>query len=166
MSSSSSHQTHVCFHTNRYLIISLLFLLIANMAEGRTISKLLEVSQKGIGAEKAGMVMQRSLIGSRPPSCERICSSCGHCTAIQVPITTKVQGKKSRLNFPDSSVGIAYSRGDDVSNYKPISWKCKCGDLIINPWLKCILSIYEIIRLFYWWNFISNYTRVCKLFSS
>ncbi|GLT65227.1 hypothetical protein SLA2020_376700 [Shorea laevis] len=74
-----SSQIHVCCHRNRYLMISLLFLLVSNltqvrfMAEGKTISKLLEVAKKGIGEEKA-MVMR--LIGSRPPRCDRMCSSC------------------------------------------------------------------------------------------
>ncbi|KAL1546846.1 EPIDERMAL PATTERNING FACTOR-like protein 2 [Salvia divinorum] len=64
----------------------------------------------------------RSVIGSRPPRCEERCSKCGHCEAVQVPI----YGKMPRN-------GVEYSRGDDVSGYKPMCWKCKCGNFIFNP---------------------------------
>ncbi|KAJ0963328.1 hypothetical protein J5N97_028450 [Dioscorea zingiberensis] len=62
------------------------------------------------------MQMERSLIGSRPPRCESRCINCGHCEAIQVP-----------------SVAQAIKSWRDDSNYKPLSWKCKCGNMIINP---------------------------------
>ncbi|PKU64160.1 EPIDERMAL PATTERNING FACTOR-like protein 2 [Dendrobium catenatum] len=52
------------------------------------------------------------MIGSRPPLCIGICRACGRCEAIQVP---------------------AIPQQDYSSNYKPLSWKCKCGDLIVNP---------------------------------
>ncbi|KAJ1377051.1 Epidermal patterning factor protein [Sesbania bispinosa] len=72
----------------------------------------------------------RAQIGSRPPKCERRCSSCGHCEAIQVP--TNPQVKNGKINSSKFS-RIAYARGGDNSNYKPMSWKCKCGNLIFNP---------------------------------
>ncbi|XP_021717878.1 EPIDERMAL PATTERNING FACTOR-like protein 2 [Chenopodium quinoa] len=52
-------------------------------------------------------------IGSRPPRCEGRCKSCGHCEAVQVPTTISIS----------------------VSNieYKPITWKCKCGNSVFNP---------------------------------
>ncbi|GMH14707.1 hypothetical protein Nepgr_016548 [Nepenthes gracilis] len=68
----------------------------------------------------------RSEIGSRPPRCEQRCSSCGHCEAIQVPANPQV---KSSYGFSH----IAYARGDYVSSYKPMNWKCKCGASIFNP---------------------------------
>ncbi|GLT62980.1 hypothetical protein SLA2020_355800 [Shorea laevis] len=132
----SSSRILLCCHRNRPLMICLLFLLISSliqvkfMAEGRTISKLLEVAQRGIGEDKA--LVMRSLIGSRPPRCDRRCSSCEHCEAIQVPITTQVQGHV-RSHFFAATLSFTNSRGDDISNYKPISWKCKCGNFIFNP---------------------------------
>ncbi|ONK74540.1 uncharacterized protein A4U43_C03F7420 [Asparagus officinalis] len=73
--------------------------------------------------EGEGMVMS-SMIGSRPPRCERRCISCGHCEAIQVPVAPqKVEHFSNVIN----------SRSEDTSNYKPMNWKCKCGSRILNP---------------------------------
>ncbi|KAI3768224.1 hypothetical protein L2E82_18730 [Cichorium intybus] len=68
----------------------------------------------------------RGQIGSRPPRCERRCGSCGHCEAIQVPTNPQVK-------TATTGATIAYARGDYSSNYKPMSWKCKCGSFIFNP---------------------------------
>ncbi|BBG95284.1 EPIDERMAL PATTERNING FACTOR-like protein 2 [Prunus dulcis] len=58
----------------------------------------------------------------------------------KVPVSPQVQGHskiRSHGSLPDSTrtspKNVAYSRGDDITNYKPISWKCKCGDLLFNP---------------------------------
>ncbi|KAK1323787.1 EPIDERMAL PATTERNING FACTOR-like protein 2 [Acorus calamus] len=115
----------------------LLFILIARstqllfMAEGRLVRKPLEASKVGEGDDKAFM---RAMIGSRPPSCDRRCSSCGHCEAVQVPAVP--QDKKNKIGHSSASSKSSIttsSRGDDTTNYKPMSWKCKCGDLILNP---------------------------------
>ncbi|XP_057501669.1 EPIDERMAL PATTERNING FACTOR-like protein 2 [Actinidia eriantha] len=71
-----------------------------------------------------------SEIGSRPPRCERRCSSCGHCEAIQVPTNPQI---KTATKNNSSLSKIDHDRGDDRSNYKPMSWKCKCGNSIFNP---------------------------------
>ncbi|KAK1276494.1 EPIDERMAL PATTERNING FACTOR-like protein 2 [Acorus gramineus] len=73
----------------------------------------------------------RAMIGSRPPRCDRRCSSCGHCEAVQVPAVP--QDKKNKIRHSNASKSSITSRGDDTTNYKPMSWKCKCGDLILNP---------------------------------
>jgi len=75
--------------------------------------------------EEREVVVKRELIGSRPPRCEGRCKNCGHCEAIQVPIAPQ-QG------FPSTHFRVN-SRGDNLLNYKPISWKCKCGNSIFNP---------------------------------
>ncbi|XP_043713719.1 EPIDERMAL PATTERNING FACTOR-like protein 2 [Telopea speciosissima] len=124
----------ICTHRCPHLIISFFFLLVSSstqvrlMAEGRADLKMIEVTQMG-NEEKA---VVRSHIGSRPPKCEKKCSSCGHCEAVQVPA---VPQQRSSINSRHSSKvsTIAYSRGEDNSNYKPMSWKCKCGDIIFNP---------------------------------
>ncbi|XP_027092496.1 EPIDERMAL PATTERNING FACTOR-like protein 2 [Coffea arabica] len=129
------------FHyRNRHLLTFVLFLLITRsnpfkiIAEGRATPKLqvqsLEANQKRV-EEK--VVMVRSLIGSRPPRCERRCMSCGHCEAVQVPIVPSLKHQKIRSNQFFATPTIAYSRGDDISNYKPMCWKCKCGNFIFNP---------------------------------
>ncbi|KAL3505024.1 hypothetical protein ACH5RR_034865 [Cinchona calisaya] len=96
---------------------------------GRSIPKF---PVKGLEANHKKVVMERSLIGSRPPRCERRCSSrsCGgggHCEAVQVPIVPSKNQQQTTI------FTTTYSRGDDISNYKPMCWKCKCGDFIFNP---------------------------------
>ncbi|XP_066393235.1 EPIDERMAL PATTERNING FACTOR-like protein 2 [Miscanthus floridulus] len=75
---------------------------------------------------------RRALIGSRPPRCERVCMSCGHCEAVQVPIVP--QEEKARA---DTAVTLAAAmftyRVDGITNYKPLSWKCRCGGTILDP---------------------------------
>lgn len=100
-------------------------------------------------------VKMRSLIGSRPPRCESICRNCGHCEAVQVPIDDPSESDpkhpQTRTHqFNAVPKVVAYSRGDGIDNYKPMSWKCKCGNHIFNPWptvkkikpSKCYLSFF------------------------
>lgn len=75
-------------------------------------------------------VMVRKQIGSRPPKCDTRCRFCGHCEAIQVPANPRAMTGK--IN-PSTLSTVAYARRQDNSNYKPMSWKCKCGDIIFNP---------------------------------
>ncbi|CAL5205271.1 unnamed protein product [Lathyrus oleraceus] len=98
------------------------------MAQGRTISNLNEVAKNGV-EEHESVIVEKVQIGSKPPKCEKRCKSCVECEAVQVPIVpSKVQNHRSHY------YSAAYSsRGDGLSNYKPISWKCKCGDNFFNP---------------------------------
>ncbi|XP_052197015.1 EPIDERMAL PATTERNING FACTOR-like protein 2 [Diospyros lotus] len=79
-----------------------------------------------------GKALLNSQIGSRPPRCQRRCSSCGHCEAIQVPTEPQVitAGSKNSSAWMSRN---GYASRDDSSDYKPISWKCKCGNSIFNP---------------------------------
>ncbi|EOA18277.1 hypothetical protein CARUB_v10006776mg [Capsella rubella] len=118
----------------------LLILLILNsthfslMANGRPEPNSVEFTKKGDQDEK---MMMRGLIGSRPPRCERVrCRSCGHCEAIQVPTNpqTKLHSPFTTSSSSSSEmIHLDYTRGDDSTNYKPMSWKCKCGNSIYNP---------------------------------
>ncbi|XP_038994887.1 EPIDERMAL PATTERNING FACTOR-like protein 2 isoform X2 [Hibiscus syriacus] len=72
----------------------------------------------------------RAQIGSRPPRCERRCNSCKRCEAVQVPTNPSRSSSSMLISVPDVA---AYERGDANSNYKPMSWKCKCGNFIFNP---------------------------------
>ncbi|XP_022740310.1 EPIDERMAL PATTERNING FACTOR-like protein 2 [Durio zibethinus] len=128
----------VCSHSfvfcQRPCYFSLLFLLILSTtqvirykAEGRPNPKSDSLS-KTVNEEKATL---RAQIGSRPPRCERRCSSCEHCEAIQVP--TNPQVRNGNRNSSTLISDVAYARGDYSSNYKPMSWKCKCGNFIFNP---------------------------------
>ncbi|XP_073290907.1 EPIDERMAL PATTERNING FACTOR-like protein 2 [Primulina huaijiensis] len=97
-------------------------------AEGRKLAQIADNSET-VNEEKA---ILRAQIGSRPPRCERRCVSCAHCDAIQVPTNPQTSN-----GIKNASAAVfaaaAYVRGDDTSNYKPMSWKCKCGSLIFNP---------------------------------
>ncbi|CAJ2643177.1 unnamed protein product [Trifolium pratense] len=127
-------------HKYRHIIILCLILFASTnsffthlvfMAEGRPISNLNEVAKNGM-EENGSMLVEKFQIGSRPPKCEKRCTSCVHCEAVQVPIVpSKVQIQRSH-HYSEAKVTYS-SRGDGLSNYKPISWKCKCGDYLFNP---------------------------------
>ncbi|CAN4092243.1 unnamed protein product [Withania somnifera] len=118
-------QLLVFWHRNLQTIIFVLLLFISGLThvrltvEGRRILEL----QNGVTQRKdeERMVKVRCLIGSRPPRCEGRCRSLDHQT--------------SRINQLNAipKFFLAYSRGDDISNYKPMSWKCKCGNFFFNP---------------------------------
>ncbi|KAJ8762515.1 hypothetical protein K2173_007954 [Erythroxylum novogranatense] len=117
---------------NRNVMISFLFFLtfVSPVAAGRSQAKLIDSSQVGMKEEKLVSVRAHT-IGSAPPKCERRCGSCGHCEAVQVPVTTEAPGQ--RTHFSEAIASVAYSRGDAISNYKPMCWKCKCGNLLFSP---------------------------------
>ncbi|KAF3790667.1 EPIDERMAL PATTERNING FACTOR-like protein 2 [Nymphaea thermarum] len=103
---------------------------------GRAVPKLLDSSKvmipQGGSAEETSKIVYgrgvKAMIGSRPPRCQRRCASCAHCEAIQVPTTPQFKNGKQRTVVASISSIIS-----DTSNYKPMSWKCKCGDFIYNP---------------------------------
>ncbi|XP_057490094.1 EPIDERMAL PATTERNING FACTOR-like protein 2 [Actinidia eriantha] len=143
----STQNCEICYR-NQKLIIPLTFLLIISsftnarfMVQGRSFSKLAESASHTdyslMGREEvAAVATARRLIGSRPPRCERRCSSCGHCEAIQVPIVPVIKSHGSTADHDhhlSATPTVASSRGDYISNYKPICWKCKCGDFIFDP---------------------------------
>nr|GMC52466.1 EPIDERMAL PATTERNING FACTOR-like protein 2 [Ipomoea batatas]GMC54408.1 EPIDERMAL PATTERNING FACTOR-like protein 2 [Ipomoea batatas]GMC55137.1 EPIDERMAL PATTERNING FACTOR-like protein 2 [Ipomoea batatas] len=125
---------------NHHLIIFLLLLSVSSfihfssLAQGRDTPNLERTQRRNDGKE----VKMRSLIGSRPPRCESICRNCGHCEAVQVPIDDPSESDpkhpQTRTHqFNAVPKVVAYSRGDGIDNYKPMSWKCKCGNHIFNP---------------------------------
>ncbi|KAK1681554.1 hypothetical protein QYE76_042402 [Lolium multiflorum] len=104
--------------------------------------RLLEIGTSKEQEEEArGEMMKterRSLIGSRPPRCERVCMSCGHCEAVQVPVAPQHHKKKAGQERPVvSAIGAAmfttYRVNGGLSDYKPLSWKCRCGGIILDP---------------------------------
>jgi hypothetical protein len=76
---------------------------------------------------------------SRPSRCERVCMSfCGHCEAVQVPVAAQEhRNKRAHQEQVLSAVLFSY-RVNGITNYKPLSWKCKCGGVILDP---CVLSL-------------------------
>lgn len=115
----------------RNLCLALLSLLLlcsahtAFMMQGRLVPQHPRPSQ-----ETEEKVIARAMIGSRPPRCQRRCAACGHCEAVQVPAVPQEGNRAYRRRRRFAGVE---SRGDDTTNYKPVSWKCKCGDIIVNP---------------------------------
>ena len=112
------------------------------MVTGRLPLRLLEIGTSKEQKETRGREMKmegRGLIGSRPPRCERLCMSCGHCEAVQVPIVPQDHKRATRSADQEHNVVSAISaamftyRVNGLSNYKPLSWKCKCGGIILDP---------------------------------
>ncbi|KAI9106612.1 hypothetical protein K1719_022140 [Acacia pycnantha] len=124
-----SSQVCFCWHKYRQLILYLLILFAptsvfthnAFMAEGRPISGLIKANKKGVKVQGEA-ISKNAKIGSRPPKCERRCRICGHCEAVQVPVVPQVQSHLSHSAVSETPI-IAFSRTDDLSNYKPMSWK-------------------------------------------
>ncbi|ONM02302.1 EPIDERMAL PATTERNING FACTOR-like protein 2 [Zea mays] len=97
---------------------------------------------RGAATDDAVAHQGMSMVGSRPPSCAGRCWWCGarRCEAVQVPITPQQQDKSRRhgksggggggsipSSTRDGGRGGASSSYDDRSNYKPLSWRCRCG---------------------------------------
>ncbi|CAN6202958.1 unnamed protein product [Urochloa humidicola] len=128
----------------RPIFFSILLLLTSSMevaySDARRLPlRLIEIgASKGQEAEIRGeMKGRRALIGSRPPRCERVCMSCGHCEAVQVPIVPQdhhlqIQNRAAATNDAISAALFAY-RVNGITNYKPLSWKCRCGGTILDP---------------------------------
>ncbi|CAN6209261.1 unnamed protein product [Urochloa humidicola] len=128
----------------RPIFFSILLLLTSSMevaySDARRLPlRLIEIgASKGQEAEIRGeMKGRRALIGSRPPRCERVCMSCGHCEAVQVPIVPQdhhlqIQKRAAATNDAISAALFAY-RVNGITNYKPLSWKCRCGGTILDP---------------------------------
>ncbi|OIV92828.1 hypothetical protein TanjilG_00962 [Lupinus angustifolius] len=131
------HHYHcICAKKLNFISISLFFLVISSWTlQGFVTEEGSRNTLKQNGFQQIvhdDKVMVRARIGSRPPKCEKRCRSCGPCEAIQVP--TNPQAHKEKININPSTVSTnAYERGEGNVNYKPMSWKCKCGNHIFNP---------------------------------
>ncbi|KAK9054162.1 hypothetical protein SSX86_025239 [Deinandra increscens subsp. villosa] len=126
------HKYHKLLH---HLSISILFILIPFTTQLRSFPQgRMMVKQPATNSQvELWKTMLGRQIGSRPPRCERRCGSCGHCEAIQVPTSPQIKTAINEVKNPKVGATDAYVRGDYSSNYKPLSWKCKCGSFIFNP---------------------------------
>ncbi|PRQ48620.1 hypothetical protein RchiOBHm_Chr2g0112781 [Rosa chinensis] len=79
---------------------------------------------------------EKARLGSTPPSCHNKCNQCHPCMAVQVPTMPsrdrvrpvgKTRPAKPMVLFDPSHLDNRYS------NYKPLGWKCHCGDHFFNP---------------------------------
>ncbi|KAL9313487.1 hypothetical protein ACSQ67_018939 [Phaseolus vulgaris] len=128
-------QVYVSCHNYRQTFLCLILFAILFTAKARVISSnLIHAAQKDM-KKREPMMVAKSQIGSRPPKCERRCSTCEHCEAVQVPVVPQIQTHRSHYSSARATtIVVSYSsRGDDLSNYKPMSWKCKCGNYLFNP---------------------------------
>ncbi|XP_042013081.1 EPIDERMAL PATTERNING FACTOR-like protein 2 [Salvia splendens] len=116
-----------CMNSFPIILLASAFLLIF-IAHGRQFPNADMVKNEEIGAR-----MMRGVIGSRPPKCENRCRNCGKCEAVQVPIAPAKKFLDSQIYGKIAANTVEYSRGDGVSGYKPMCWKCKCGNFIFNP---------------------------------
>ncbi|KAI4345261.1 hypothetical protein L6164_012400 [Bauhinia variegata] len=81
---------------------------------------------------------EKNRLGSMPPSCHNKCNECQPCMAVQVPSVPSHDRvhpdptRKTSLGFfnPSTQVNI---NNNGYSNYKPLGWKCHCGDHFFNP---------------------------------
>ncbi|KAK8717322.1 hypothetical protein V6N13_044594 [Hibiscus sabdariffa] len=79
----------------------------------------------------------KTRLGSIPPSCHNRSNGCHPCMAVQVPTTPT--GHHDHFN-PGLSQAAAtdpmqfsHPSTNHYSNYKPLGWKCSCGDHFYNP---------------------------------
>lgn len=80
------------------------------------------------------LLEEKSRLGSMPPSCHNKCNECHPCMAVQVPTLPGHERVEPGLTR-STTMGFfdpAY-QGNRYSNYKPLGWKCHCGDHFFNP---------------------------------
>ncbi|KAM7276029.1 hypothetical protein ACFE04_017895 [Oxalis oulophora] len=86
------------------------------------------------GAVLVSSMEEKIRLGSTPPSCHNKCNACHPCMAVQVPTTP---GHDDRLQPNDhhqlSSKPSLFYDPTPSGNYKPLGWKCHCGNHFYNP---------------------------------
>ncbi|KAJ4953706.1 hypothetical protein NE237_030538 [Protea cynaroides] len=82
------------------------------------------------------LIEDKTRLGSIPPSCHNKCNECHPCTAVQVPTTLpihdRVQPGQGRTE-PMELVSSPSTTPAKYANYKPLGWKCRCGNRLFNP---------------------------------
>ncbi|KAJ1381996.1 Epidermal patterning factor protein [Sesbania bispinosa] len=76
---------------------------------------------------------EKNRLGSIPPTCHNKCNQCHPCMAVQVPNSPNHDKAKPGLNQIAAMEGFFLQGNNRYSNYKPLSWKCQCGDHFYNP---------------------------------
>ncbi|KAM0971207.1 hypothetical protein ACFX13_019429 [Malus domestica] len=84
-----------------------------------------------------GMLFEeKTRLGSEPPSCHNKCNYCHPCVAVQVPTISsrerRVEPGMTRT-IPMMFLDPSHPGTNKYSNYKPLGWKCHCGDHFFNP---------------------------------
>ncbi|XP_027337912.1 EPIDERMAL PATTERNING FACTOR-like protein 1 [Abrus precatorius] len=73
---------------------------------------------------------EKNRLGSIPPTCHNKCNQCHPCMAVQFPT---LPSNKPGLTPATAKKSFFSLQGNRYSNYKPLSWKCHCGDYFFNP---------------------------------
>ncbi|KAK7247403.1 hypothetical protein RIF29_42286 [Crotalaria pallida] len=81
---------------------------------------------------------EKNRLGSIPPSCHNKCNECHPCMAVQVPSLPGHEPLQPDLTKKDAMEEGSFDTSSQVnnnrySNYKPLGWKCHCGDHFFNP---------------------------------
>lgn len=82
---------------------------------------------------------EKTRLGSTPPSCHNKCNGCHPCMAVQVPTFPSRHDRfqpglsKAISTTDDDSMQFFDPSSDQYSNYKPLGWKCRCGDHFYKP---------------------------------
>ncbi|KAK7399572.1 hypothetical protein VNO78_10757 [Psophocarpus tetragonolobus] len=78
---------------------------------------------------------EKNRLGSIPPSCHNKCNDCHPCMAVQVPTLPSHDSNPPDLTKTAATASILNPspQGNRYSNYKPLGWKCHCGDHFFNP---------------------------------
>ncbi|XWS44957.1 hypothetical protein CRYUN_Cryun15aG0094500 [Craigia yunnanensis] len=77
---------------------------------------------------------EKTRLGSTPPSCHNKCNGCHPCMVVQVPTLPGHDRFQPGLSKAiTNSMQFFDPSGNQHSNYKPLGWKCRCGDHFYNP---------------------------------
>ncbi|KAK1262881.1 EPIDERMAL PATTERNING FACTOR-like protein 1 [Acorus gramineus] len=109
------------------LIVALNLLFIAHSAEN------LPPSAAGDTFPQGPLMEDKMRLGSIPPSCHNRCMDCSPCTAVQVPTLPSRGDVEKGVGSAKVGVPLDLSSYNKYSNYKPLGWKCRCGDHLFNP---------------------------------
>ncbi|WOK92175.1 EPIDERMAL PATTERNING FACTOR-like protein 1 [Canna indica] len=80
-----------------------------------------------LSSSEGMLVEDKARLGSAPPNCHNRCNKCTPCSAVQDPTSPaqpKLQVPPMDDSFPEDKL---------YSNYKPLGWKCCCGNRLYNP---------------------------------
>ncbi|KAK8653569.1 hypothetical protein V6N13_127562 [Hibiscus sabdariffa] len=83
---------------------------------------------------------EKTRLGSIPPSCHSRCNGCHPCMAVQVPSSPGSHHDRLKPGLSRGALAAATNpiqffdpSSNQLSNYKPLGWKCSCGDHFYNP---------------------------------
>lgn len=121
----SSNLSHLCF--GFLSIISLLQV---------CVNGLTRICTKCVCHVQELLFEEKNRLGSIPPSCHNKCNDCHPCMAVQVPTLPSHDSNPPDLTKTSAMATFfnpSSPQGNRYSNYKPLGWKCHCGDHFFNP---------------------------------